>query len=440
MKTTSQFRGEADSGVRHLGLGAACPSDPATAMQQALTACPFNQIPVLEYVTLTIPLPVTDTAITSTFGDTINVLNVGQTAPPGVASVDSSFGINGLLQTNMLACGLGVHAFGEPISFTQIGNGVLSSLTTYPVSPDVFSQDHDLPNGALGPTATGSVIPAQLEWGFAAWMALWHMMNGYQFQWIVCQRYQILNELGADVAYYGPYAEGEGMGDSDVSVQQFAKQVNAQYRGINAGNLFLPVSHRRYGSVNGGGTGATIAANTGVFHPTRDFDLAPVTFGGLRNQGGAGCCQPFRKFAKPIYLQTGIPIIMKLVAQDQYHQTQMQRFMSVSEGAGTNATALVQVDSTLNGSATQSGATPNAGLEITLDQGGNQFAAQSANPDRLLFKGGVMKLAMMIKGFEVCGMWNNCFTNQATAGALSGSVYIPTMQGTSGVPGLVPTR
>ena len=414
METT--IRGE-QGGSRQFGLGAPCSDG---ALTEAMK-CPFSQVPVLEYVTLTIPLPVTDTAISATFGDTINVLNVGQTAPPGVVSVDSSFGINGLLQTNMFVCGIGIHAFGEPISFSQLGNSVAVGISGYPISPDVFSSNHDLPNGALGPTAAGSVIPAAMEWGFADWMAIWHLMNAYQFQWIFCQRYQLINELAADVAYFGPYAEGEGMGTSDVIVQQFVKQVNSMYRPLG-GTVFLPVSHRRVGSVNTGGTAGptTITGNTGVFHPTRDFDLSPVTFGGLKVQGSSGG-QAFRKLTKPIYLPTGNPIIMKLVAQDAYHQQQMQRYLSISEGAGTNTTALVQVDAVLNGPQTP---TLNAGLELTLDQGASTFSNQGTNTDRALYKGGVLKLSMMLKGFEVCGAWNACFQG-ANAQQLANSVYIP---------------
>jgi hypothetical protein len=416
---------------RNFGLGAA-PTDQG-AMAAAM-GCPFNQVPVLEYVTLTIPLPLQDTAVTATFGDNINVLNVGQSAPPGVVSVDSSFAINGILQSNMFVCGIGIHAFGEPISFSQIGNSVLSSLTAFPISPDVFS-NNDLNNGALGSTAAGSMIPAAIEWGFADWMALWHMMNAYQFQWTFCQRYLLINELATDVAYYGPFADGKGMGDSDIIVQQFIRQVNSYYR-TNGGSVFLPVTHRRVGSVNTGATGVTITANTGVFHPTRDFALAPVTFGGLQNQGTSGGL-PFRKLTKPIYLQAGLPIKMQLVAQDAYHQQQMQRYMSISEGAGNNATAIVQVDTTLHGLQTP---TVNQGLELTLDQGGNQFSGQGTNTDLAIYKGGVMKLSMQLKGFEVCGAWQACFQGSQAAAALASTVYIPNSGQSSAGVGLLGGR
>ena len=416
---------------RNFGLGAspeqAIASGRLGDVVQAACQCPMTAMPVIEYVTLTIPLPVTDTAVTATFGDQINVLNV-QGTPPGVAQVDSSFAINGILQANMFVCGIGVHVFGEPISFTTIGNGMSTSLTSVPVSPDAFTAN-DLANGALGPTS--GITPADFEWGICDWNAAWQMANAYQFQWTFCQRYLLINELLTDVCYYGPFAEGQGMSDSEVAVQQYIAQANAVYRGAAAGSVFMRPTHRRYGSVNVAGTGSgTLTGNTGVFHVASDWATAGVTYGGIKNQAHSGG-YPYRRVAKPIFLGAGLPIKMQLSAQDQYHLTQFQRYISISEGANTNQTALVKMDSTLNGQPTF---VAPQGLELTLDQGGNQFAANSAQTNRQLFKGGVLKLAMLLKGFEVGGQWVGCFQNPQTAQAMAQSVYIPgTSAGTSGV-------
>ncbi len=389
---------------------------------QGPISCPLTAMPVIEYVTLTVPLPLTDTQLAATFGNEVQVLNQ-QGTPSGVADVDSSFAVNGILQANMFVCGIGVHAFGEPISFSQIGN-TLSNLTLagLPISPDVWSVN-DLAHSALGPTS--GIVPAEMEWGFADWNAIYHLTNAYQFQWTFCQRYLLLNELLADVAFYGPYAEGQGFGTSDVIVQQYVAQMNAYYR-ANAGAIFMPPSHRRIGSANANAvatSGPTFATNTGIFHPTRDFDLAPVSFGGLKVQAGSGA-QPFRKMTKPIYLPSGHPIKMTLQAQDTYHFNQMTRYMSISEGAGTNALALSQVSTgSLNGN--QNPGSAQAGLEITLDQGGNQYTQQLVNTDRNIFKGGVLKLAMLIKGFEVGGAWLKVFSNPDNTSQLASQVWMP---------------
>lgn len=396
-----------------------------------MISCPITAMPVIEYVTLTITLPVSDTAIQASFGDVINVLNT-QGTPPGVAQVDSSFAINGMLNANMLVCGIGIHAFGEPISFTTIGNGLSTSLTSLPLSPDVFTHN-DLTWGALG-TTTG-IIPADFEWGFADWQAMWHLTQGYQFQWVFCQRYLLINELMADVCFYGPYADGQGMSDSEVSIQQYVKQANAIYRGLSGGQVFAPVQSRRYGSVSTSATGATLLGNTGLFHVTSDFATAGVTFGGLKHNGHSGG-YPYRKIAKPIFLQAGLPITMKLVAQDSYHVGQMQRYMSISEGAGTNQVAVVQFDSTFNGVPTL---TQPAALEQTLDQAGAEFASNVRNSDRALFKGGVMKLAMVLKGYEFGPGWCGCFSDKKMRDQVTQSSYAPSLSaGVSGVPALLP--
>jgi len=428
LKSVSRDR-EAVAG-RMIGLGAS----PSNETFMSLSKCSFQQVPVIEYVTWTVPLPLSDDQIESTFGNEIDVLQ-NPKAVSGVASVDSSFVVNGILQTDMFVIGFGIHAFGEPMSFSQIGNSVASAGTqTAPlVSPDVFSANDAL-NGALSGVlgVTAGIEPAQMEWGFADWQAMWHLVNAYQFQWKFQQRHLLINELAADVSYFGPYAEGQGMGTSDASVQQYVRQINDQYAGLGASSRFLPVSHRRVGSVNAGGTGATIAANTGVFHPTRDYDLAPVSWGGIRNQGSGGCCMPFRKLNKPVLLERGIPIGMILVAQDSYHQEQMQRYLSISEGADTNQVANILVDQNING---YSVATGNAGLELTLDTGGNQFANESVQTNRALYKGGTLKLAILIKGFEVWGPWKKYFASNAPA--LTQYVDVPSITGqVSGLAGI----
>jgi hypothetical protein len=428
--------GRVESAGRSFGLGAV----PSDTMLEKMCRCPFPQVPVIEYVTWTIPLPLTDTAIGQTFGDEIDVLsNSKQVA--GVAAVDSSFVMNGILQTTMFVVGLGVHAFAEPFTFSQIGNSIASGgccapgSMTPPVSPDVFSAN-DAINGALtGVTGiTAPINPADLEWGFADWNAAWHMANAYQLQWTFQQRHLLINELMADVAWFGSYADGEGMGTSDASVTQYAAQVNNQYASLGATQRFLPVSHRRVGSFNGAPTGPT-GPNVGLFHPTNDYKLAPVTWGGLQSQGTNHGGTPFRKFAKPIVIDQGIPIGLSLNLQDSYHYKQMVRYMSISEGAGTNAVANVMVDPNINGYTV---ATGNAGLELTMNPGGASFANQSVDTDRQLFKGGVMKLAFLIRGFEVYGQWKKYFCDNGKM--LAPYVDVPNVTGTIGGLAGIPTN
>jgi hypothetical protein len=234
-------------------------------------------------------------------------------------------------------------------------------------------------------------VPAVLEWGFASWMAAWHMSNAYELNWWFCQRYTLIKELLADVSYFGPYADSVAAGTSQVSAQQFFQQVNAHYlNDLGSAKQIQPIGFRRVGSVT------VSAANVASVRPTRDFDLVDVTYGGLRNNGGGGCCTPFRKFDCPVLLETGKPIGLKMAAVDDYHHAQMQRYLAASE-MGSATPALISFGG-VGGLSTAGGA--NTALEQTLDSSPVNVA-QRTQTDRELYKGGAFKVALMIKGLEV---------------------------------------
>lgn len=383
-----------------LGLG----QSDANSLIASIMQTGFTQVPVIEYVTWTFNVPLADSAITSTFGAKIELLK-NEDAVTGIDVVDSSFVKNGILQVDMLVMGFGIHAFGEPLAFTAIGNSMAApSVAAAPiVSPDTFS-NADLTNNALGANGAAGVIvtPAELEWGVADWQALWNLINGYEFQWIMYQRYLMIKEMAADVCYFGPYAEAEASGTSEVPLQPYVKLINAKYRAMGSTQIFVPVNARRYGATYT--TSPTASTNVGVFHPTRDFDLVPVTWGGIRWQGGAGCCQPFRKLPKPVLIERGTPIGMMLIGTNGFHQTQMQRNLSISENVG-GLVATVQIDTLANG-LTPTGT--NTFNELTLDATPvNQ--AQRVMTDRILYKGGTAKLSILLKGLELWGPWKQYF-------------------------------
>ena len=248
----------------------------------------------------------------------------------------------------------------------------------------------------------------------------------------------ILNELMADVAYFNSYAEGQGMGTSEVAVQEYVAQVNAQYASMGAGNQFVPMSHRRIGTLATGTTGTpTLSGPTPMYHPTRDFDLAPVTWGGLKSQGG--CCNPYRKFNKPIFFQTGNPLLIILNEQDGYHAAQFKRYMTVSNGnaSAPNTTALVSVAApALAGSQVAASLGTTAGLELTLDQGVSRAVQQLVDTDRMEFVGSAFKLSVLFKGFELGKHWLQLFKYPQAAAQLASSVYMPEGSTSGNVGGL----
>src|SRR5208337_1980068 len=148
------------------GLGQA----PGPQAAEKCLRCSFGNVPVIEEVVWTIPLPLAVEEVTATSGDTVNLLS-GSSSVPGVASIDSTFLINGILQTDILTQGVGVHIFCEPMSFSTIGNAFTAPpvLMVPPPSPDVFTIN-DQVNGALGfnyatqAPVMSPPVPADFEW------------------------------------------------------------------------------------------------------------------------------------------------------------------------------------------------------------------------------------------------------------------------------------
>lgn len=207
------------------------------------------------------------------------------------------------------------------------------------------------------------------------------------------------------------------MSDSQEAAQRFVRRANDRYTELGYGGAFVPINAQRIGSINNA-TGLTTGTNRGLFHPTRAYDECNVTWGGLRCQNSAGgASTPFRKLPKPVLLEKGIPINMKLVAQDEFHQQEMQRYLSISDRyTGFNAVVPFAAGS---GGTTVANAL--AFLELTLDTT-PVTVAQVVPTDKTLMKGGAFKMAVLVKGFEVWGAWRGYMAKLLS----SGNVCSPT--------------
>ena len=158
----------------------------------------------------------------------------------------------------MLVAGFGIHAFGEPQQLSFLCNYInpAPSLGATPVSPDAYTIN-DVNNGALGPllaAGTQTISPAICEWGGPVQNAMWHLVNGFQFIWKYQQRNLLVNELAADVAYFGSYAEAAAAGDSQEAVQRFIRRINDKYGTIWGSGLVRPdqrAAHRQHHDLGG---------------------------------------------------------------------------------------------------------------------------------------------------------------------------------------------
>jgi len=365
----------------------------ASGQVEKCLSCGFGKVPVIEEVVWTILVPMKHADVQTTFGDTVNLFNPSGPAA-GVCSIDSTFLVNGILQTDLFCTGIGIHVFVEPLVFTAIGNGwtAPSAPASSPPSPDVFSAD-DLTQGCLGGVTSG-ITPASLSWGNDAWDAGWNFINAYQLQFRTNQRELMLNEMLADVSYFSSFGDAVAAGTSEVAVIEYAALVNEQYRALGSATIFLPANFRRYGSV-----GTTSTLTKGLFHPTRDFDFAPATHGGIKFQGSSCKGQMYRQIERPCFFERGIPIGPQFIVVDPCHQARFQAAISIDSFTGSQN---LQPDVNVSGNTLVAA---NGPLEQTLDLTTPSNVPQSTTVTRQVYKGGIFKLGVKLKGWEMPGAW-----------------------------------
>ena len=401
-KKSIKYGGESREKVMRVPFGLGAPPGDEKAAEKCLR-CGFGNVPVVEEVVWTIPLPLTAEQAQTTFGDTVNPLS-GSSAVPGVASIDSTFLINGILQTDILAQGIGVHVFCEPSSFSTIGNAWAAPTATAPPppSPDVWTTN-DILASAMGagvnpllPNAQ-AFVPAVFEWGAATWRAGWNFINAYQLQLRTNQRELMINEMLADVAYFASFGDAIAAGTSEVAVIEYAAIANERYRAIGSPTIFLPANFRRYGSV-----GTSPGNNQGLYHATRDFDFAPATRGGIKFTGTSCHGSMYRKVEKPCFFERGIPIGMQMVVVDPVHQARFQAAMSVDSFTGSQN---LQPDVNVTGYTLL--VATSGPYEQTLDLVTPTNIAQAITVERQAYKGGIFKLGVKLKGWEMPGAWKS---------------------------------
>lgn len=407
----SRFGNERDRvGRVPFGLGAA-PGTPGAA--ERCLKCSFGNVPVIEEHVVTFPLPLTDDEIQRGIGMDIfnplaSLLNI-----PGAGSIDSTFVAPGVLQTDLWTVGMGVHIFCEPQSLVAPGNGFETpdAPSALPPSPTVYTQ-HDLYDGAGAPaTPTGltgltdgdTITAATLDWGDPAWRAGWHFINGYQVQWKTSQRELVLNEQAADISYFGSFADALAAGTSEVPVINYAMMVNAMYRSKHSPTIFMPTNYERVGSYNS--TPGVATTNQGNFHPTRAYDQAPTTWGGLRWQGYGCRGQMYRQIESPCFLERGIPISISFNVNDPVHQTRMMAALSIDTETGSqNLSPDVNVTGLVNLGLAE--------LATDVTGAGNIDVLQVVSVLRQVYKGGILKVGIKLKGWELPGAWKQwCMQN-----------------------------
>jgi hypothetical protein len=382
-----------DAAVK-IGLGADLlnPNIVFDLVQDAMNS-PATSIPVIEQQTLDYAGIINDKDAIAAFPVEWKFFN--HESNPGVDAVQTTFQHPGILQSAIIVKGVGFHVFAEPLCFTQqvnmwsVGGFAPEGTTAPPISPDVFSQNA---LASLGLGAGGALVPGNFSWGWPMQLAAWHMIEAYTFQWTVRQRYDLLKESARYVAHFGSFSDKVGAGTSEVPIMPFVQNVNRRLRtlGTPAG-IALPIDHKRQGLWN---VGVDPTVNTDTFIPSRAYQTAPVTWGGLSLQETYRN-MPIHMIPVPYCIKSNSPLGLNLVATDQIHLNALIALMSAADQTGGPFPPAVVADvSVLPGFNAAGG--PEVDLNATPAIFNSMTQVQNVD-----FKGGNLSIGMLVYGWEV---------------------------------------
>ena len=422
-KTQVKTIGKAPENLRHIvGFGSAAPSiekvRAAKNMREGLGSildqikssvdCPVWNMDVIEQVRWNMQGPISDEAVGASFGAEIDLFGSGRSVN-GVDYVETTMRQTGQTQTYMVTCYIGFHLEPEPLCWTAQGNAWTHpvSPSQQPPSPDVFTQN-DRVNGALGAAVADGdqiFVPAVLEWGWWANYAFWHMARAYNLRWKIGQHTNIMDEILRHTAYTPPSAQEGSASSSEVDIVDFVNRLNTRYDEQGSALDFLKVNFTRLGSIQI--TSGETTTNNGVFRPDRTQELVGATYGGMDLRSLLKNRSEFRQLALPYINKPGVPIGLFLQENDSVQANIMRNYLSITQGFGVTP-PLISDDVNISGLTL--GGSGNVALERTLD-GTN--VPQQVDSEVALFKGGELKMTLLVKGFEVTEDWYNVLSSNA---------------------------
>lgn len=367
---------------------------------------PWWNMDVVEQVRWTLGGPQTNASITENFGATIDLFASGK-SPTDIDFVETTMAQPGQTQTHFVACYVGFHLEPDPMCFTLRGNAWThpTASVAAPPSPDVFTRN-DLINAAINAaTAAGTqtFLPAIMEHGWWMNRAFWELARAYNFRWKIGQHINIMDEQLRHTAYMPPNAQEGSASSSETDPFNLINQMNSRYDNLGSALDFLPINFLRIGSV---GTTASEGTNVGRFTPTRDFDTVGTTYGGMDLRSMLRNNSEFRQLCVPYVIEPGVPIGIFLQECDSVQADIMRALLSISQ-VGNSFGGAIPPSVTPDGNITAgftAGGSGNVMLERTLDAAD---VPQQVNEERVIFKSGVGKITLPIKGFEVTKDWYN---------------------------------
>jgi hypothetical protein len=363
---------------------------------------PWWNMDVIEQVRWTLGGPQTNQSVTENFGSNIDLFGSGK-SPEDIDWVETTMAQPGQTQTFFVACYVGCHLEPDPMCFTLRGNAWTHPTTgqAQPPSPDVFTAN-DLIHGAIGAgfeEGPSVMLPAIMEHGWWLNRAFWELARAYNFRWKIGQHVNIMDEQLRHTAYMPPNAQEGSASSSETDPFNLINQMNNRYDALGSALDFLPCDFLRVGSI-----GAT-SVNNGRFSPTRDFDTVGTTYGGMDLRSMLRGNSEFRQLCVPYVIEPGVPIGIYLQECDPVQADYMRALLSISQIGGQFGGVIppsVTPDVNILAGFTATGAT--VMLERTLDAAD---VPQQVNAERVVFKSGMGKITLPIKGFEVTRDWYN---------------------------------
>lgn len=369
-------------------------------------ACPIWNMPIIEQTRGTLLGPASDQTVSQFFGAEIRPFD-WTNSTTGFDYIETTMAQSGELQTHTLAMAIGWHVEIEQQMWTADGNSITipDTGTAEPPSPDYFTFN-DVNNGALntgdftfnGDSSNATITPAYLEWGWWAAQVAWFMVRGYDLQWKIGQHTNIMEEVLRHTAYMPTNAQEGSASSSEVDIARFVRRVNDRYAQLGSGAFFAKVNRIRIGSVLG-----TADTNVGIFRPSRDHQRVGVTYGGGDLRSMLKGNSEFRQLTIPYVIKAGIPIGLLARVNDETQADLMREYLSITQGQGSSIPPTEVDANNLSSSGFYDGTgTGVVAYERTFD-GFN--VPQQAPFDNAIYKGGELKISLMIKGFEVTDDW-----------------------------------
>ena len=411
VRSAESFR----EGVKSIGL--------AAILDDSMDCAPFA-MDTIHQTRWTLEGPILDPAIEKNFSAEIDLFANTKNVD-GVSFVESTMPQNGELNTHMLACSIGFHLEPEPLSFTIQGNAWTHPLnaTDKPPSPDVYTVA-DLFNGALGDEFSGAspeqvMRPAVLEWGHWANYVAWHMVRAYNLRWAIGTKNNICDEVLRHTAFMPTNGQDGSSGASQIDILAAVRRTNDYYdQNLGTAMDFLKIDYLRLGSALLGGF------NIGDFRPSRAYELAGVTYGGINLRELLRNNSEFRKLNMPYIIGAGIPIGLRLDEVDSIQGNIMRDYLSATQGRQGNGVVPPSILDAANITGPLEGATGVGTTPEMLEQSINCDTTcsnffQQVFAERILFKMGDLKLSLLIKGRELDGqLYQDLLGNKALREAL----------------------